>query len=66
VILGTNVAFLALTDVNVVAKSFNFVSTVASVGVVLIGLILVHHYQGHDFAERVVWTTQSFCCHVSS
>jgi len=64
VILSTNVAFLALTDVNVITKSFSFVSTVTSIGVVLIEVILVHNYQRCDSAE--VWTTQPFCCLTSN
>ena len=62
VVLNANVAFLALTGDNAVAKSFSFVSTVTSVGVVLIGLILVRQSQRQDSAEQGVWT-EPFCCH---
>ncbi|OJA12718.1 hypothetical protein AZE42_02885 [Rhizopogon vesiculosus] len=47
VILNANVAFLTL-QVDMLAKSFSFVSTMTSVGVVVLGLILVRQNQRKD------------------
>ncbi|KAJ8585156.1 hypothetical protein M405DRAFT_797164 [Rhizopogon salebrosus TDB-379] len=48
VVLNANVAFLALSWDDTVAKSFSFVSTVTSVAVVVLGLILVRQNQRKD------------------
>ena len=59
VILNANVAFLALGG-NTLARSLSFISTVTSVGVVVIGLMLVRQSQrkDQDSAEKAVRTTQ--------
>ena len=59
--LNANVAFLTL-GANIWAKSFSFVSTVTSVGVVVLGLILVRQNQrkDQDSAEQAVWIAQLF------
>jgi len=67
VVLNANVAFLTL-GANMLAKSFSFVSTVTSVGVVVLGLILVRQNQrkDQDSAEQAVCIAQlssSFLCH---
>jgi len=66
VILNANVAFLALPSDNTLAKSLSFISTVTSVGVVVIGLMLIRQSQrkDQDSVEQAVWMIH--ICHVSS
>ena len=56
VVLNANVAFLTLQEDDTLAKSFSYVSTLTSVGVVVLALILVRQNKrkDQDSAEQAV------------
>ncbi|KIJ11345.1 hypothetical protein PAXINDRAFT_101701 [Paxillus involutus ATCC 200175] len=57
VVLNANVAFLGIQSINSTAKTLSYVSTVCSVGAVILGLLLArqHRTRGRDSAEEAVY-----------
>ncbi|KIK97728.1 hypothetical protein PAXRUDRAFT_31630 [Paxillus rubicundulus Ve08.2h10] len=57
VVLNANVAFLAIQNIKSTTKTLSYVSTVCSVGTVILGLLLArqHRTRGRDSAEEAVY-----------